>query len=165
MMALPMRETRIDGVFIGYGAKDNLIGGDSPAERNVISGNDSVGVSVFNGTLEPPTATTGNVITGNYIGTQSDGIHNLGNGNHGVHIYGGAQSNFVGGESTGTHNLIKGNHDDGIRIRGEGTDFNVILGNQILDNGDNGIQITYDAQNNTIGGSTSGCAEPDLVKR
>jgi len=145
-----------DGVFIGYGAKNNLIGGDSSAERNVISGNDSVGVSVFNGKLDPPTATTGNVITGNYIGTKSDGISNLGNSNHGVHIYGGAQSNFVGSETTGTQNLIKGNRDDGIRIRGEGTDYNVILGNHILDNGDNGIQITYDAQNNTVGGSTPG---------
>ena len=145
-----------DGVFIGYGAKNNLIGGDSSAERNVLSGNDSVGVSVFNGNLEPATATTGNVIAGNYIGTKSDGISNLGNSIHGVHIYGGAQSNFVGGETTGTNNLIKGNRDDGIRIRGEGTDFNVILGNRILDNGDNGVQITFDAQNNTVGGSTPG---------
>ena len=145
-----------DGIFIGYGAKDNLIGGDSPAERNVISGNDSVGVSIFNGKLDPPTATTGNIISGNYIGTKSDGISALGNGYHGVHIYSGAKSNIVGGTTAGTQNLIMGNREDGIRIRGEGTDFNVILGNRILENGDNGIQITYDAQNNTIGGDVTG---------
>jgi len=37
-----------DGVFIGLGAKNNTVGGNTPAARNVISGNDLDGVAIHN---------------------------------------------------------------------------------------------------------------------
>ncbi|WP_145944014.1 LamG-like jellyroll fold domain-containing protein [Fuerstiella marisgermanici] len=55
------------GVVISIGGHDNLIGGDSPAERNVISGNLYRGVNVSG------SATVNNTVSGNYIGTDVDG--------------------------------------------------------------------------------------------
>lgn len=48
------------------GSGANTIGGDEPAERNLISGNDSEGVFIFNGS-------SANSLFGNYIGTKKDG--------------------------------------------------------------------------------------------
>jgi hypothetical protein len=53
------------GVFIGVG-ESNIIGGTTPQERNVISGN-QMGVYLNSNEV------TNNRVIGNYIGTQADG--------------------------------------------------------------------------------------------
>jgi hypothetical protein len=94
-----------DGVFVR--GDSNTVGGTQPEMRNVISGNDGIGV--FIGTVA-----TNNRIEGNYIGTTADGAADLGNTYDGVYIAGG--SNTVGGTASGTRNVISGNGESGIVV-------------------------------------------------
>ncbi|NIN66028.1 MAG: right-handed parallel beta-helix repeat-containing protein, partial [Anaerolineae bacterium] len=75
--------------------------------------------------------TTRNTVSGNYIGTDATGSVDLGNGNHGVFIFGGAQANVIGGDTPGERNIISGNEYDGVLISGSGTTSNTVSGNYI----------------------------------
>jgi CSLREA domain-containing protein len=147
-----------NGVYIGYGAQNNIVGGDTDGERNVISGNGENGVIIFENN------TTGNVVSGNYIGTDESGMDPLGNGYEGVYIQN-APNNTVGGDTEGERNVISGNGQRGVVIYGSDATDNIISGNYIgtdkdgtLDrgNGWNGVVIYSGAQNNTVGGDTEG---------
>jgi hypothetical protein len=147
-----------EGVHIGSGAQGNVIGGDSEGERNVISGNTWSGVWIGD------SGTNGNVVIGNYIGTDATGYNAMGNGD-GVGIWGGPQNNTVGGTSEGERNVISGNSRSGVWIGGDGTNNNVVSGNYIgtdatgtgwMGNNGVGISISHGAQNNTIGGGSPG---------
>lgn len=85
-----------------------IIGGLTPASRNLISGNGSTGITGFNSTI-----TT--VIQGNYIGTNAAGTAAIGNGSSGISIRYGT-STVIGGTESGARNLISGNNGDGIYI-------------------------------------------------
>ena len=139
-----------DGVFIGLGANNNLVGGNSPEQKNIMLFNGLDGVGIHG------SGTDGNVVSGNII---------ISNDFHGVYVYGSAQNNIVGGDSEGERNLISGNHKDGVRIHGTGTNGNTVAGNYIgtasdgdsaIPNVENGVQITFGAQGNVIGGDTTG---------
>ena len=129
--------------------RDNLIGGTTGAERNLISGNNS-GIVLF--------ATVGNTISGNFIGTDVTGASALGNGvGVGINF---ADTNTIGGTAAGAGNLISGN-DFGVVIAGTG---NVLQGNLIgtdaagtaaLGN-DQGVRILQGADGNTVGGTAAG---------
>ena len=70
----PSEEVNAEGIVIL--SSRNLIGGTTPADRNIVSGN-TVGVRVFDG---DPQATIGNnVIQGNFIGTDETGSHPMEN--------------------------------------------------------------------------------------
>jgi titin len=119
-----------DGVRIDSGS-NNIIGGTTPAARNVISGNDSDGVEIRNGA-------TGNVVQGNYIGMKASGTSALGNNGDGVHIFGGAKNNRIGINGDGVadaaeRNIISANAFVGVRIAGTGSGAhdNVVAGNFI----------------------------------
>lgn len=136
---------------------NNTIGGTSAADRNLISANSLEGIAISG------TGATGNVIVGNLIGTDSTGLLDLGNGQAGVLIYGGASSNTIGGTTPASRNIISGNAGDGVNIQGTGTTGNVVQGNFIgttidgesdLGNSANGVNIT--STGNTIGGSGFG---------
>jgi parallel beta-helix repeat protein len=74
-------------------AKNNIIGGTLAGEGNLVSGNTSDGVEIFDsGTLQA----TGNKVSGNFIGTNFAGTGPIANGNNGVAISG-AANNTVGG--------------------------------------------------------------------
>ena len=66
------------GVEITNGSSHNYVGGYSSAERNVMSGNESDGVRVYQG--------SDNWIIGNYIGFGSDAYKSLGNSGDGVRL-------------------------------------------------------------------------------
>ncbi len=141
---------RWHGVFIGYGAQDNLIGGDEPGQRNLISGNSNSGVAIVHG------GTANNTVSGNYIGTDVTGTLALGN-EKGVGVGYGAQNNRI------TGNLISGNHV-GVGIGDTGTVNNVVSGNYIgtdisgttgLSNTAMGVRIEDGAQFNLIGGDNA----------
>jgi CSLREA domain-containing protein len=143
------------GVFIGWGAQNNTIGGDTEGERNVISGNDQDGVLLFENN------TTGNIVSGNYIGTDANGTADLGNTQNGVYIGYGAQNNTVGGDTDGERNVISGNNENGVLISEIETTNNTVSGNYIgtdkngtadLGNGDHGVYI--ESAQNTVGGNT-----------
>lgn len=144
----------LDGVFIGLGAQNNTIGGDTPAECNVISGNDWDGVGIHG------SETISNTVSGNYIGLSANGTDELGNSFHGVYIYGSAKNNTVGGDTIGERNLISENGRNGVYIAGAETTGNTVLGNFIgldksglLDKGNfwEGVALTDGAHDNTIG--------------
>src|SRR5262249_8379013 len=119
----------IDGVMIQTTATNNTIGGTSLAARNVISGNTSQGVEISD------SATTGNVIAGNFIGLASNGTSALGNGGQGVYVHAGAQNNTIGGTAAGAGNVISANAGYGVELLGSTTSTNVtgtlIAGNLI----------------------------------
>jgi hypothetical protein len=66
------------GVEITNGSSHNHVGGYSSAERNVMSGNESDGIRVYQG--------SDNYLTGNYIGFGKDGSKSLGNTGDGVRL-------------------------------------------------------------------------------
>ncbi|HVS31410.1 MAG TPA: BACON domain-containing protein [Thermoanaerobaculia bacterium] len=106
---------------------NNLIGNSTAGARNVIAGF-SIGVNI---STSFPVA-TGNVVQGNYIGTNAAGNAALPNG-HGVAITSGSGSqpttgNFIGAAFTGAGNVISGN---GIGVFVSGGDSNTIEGNLV----------------------------------
>lgn len=121
-----------EGVFVDN-APNNTIGGTTPAHRNVISGNDDAGVDIYQ------SGATGNVVLGNYIGTQANGTSALGNGFVGVWIEGSAGNNTIGGTTSGAGNVIAFNAADGVFVE-TGTG-NQIRRNSIFSNGGLGIDL------------------------
>jgi hypothetical protein len=109
-------------------AASNTVGGSTTEARNLISGNTGIGVSIFVGLLSMP----GNVVEGNYIGTDVTGSQPLGNA-EGV-VVNNAVNNQIGGTMAGAGNLISGNRGEGVRIYGgpsTGSTGNVVQGNRI----------------------------------
>ena len=149
-----------NGVFVDASA-GNTIGGTSPAARDLISGN-GAGIDVGNGA-------SGNLIEGDFIGTDHTGTVALGNGtglalgapfNNQID----SQDNTVGGTTGGAGNLISGNNGIGIDLLDSGTANDTIQGNLIgtdvtgtlaVGNQGTGIAIPY-SSGNLIGGSTAG---------
>ncbi|MCA9062538.1 MAG: DUF4347 domain-containing protein, partial [Planctomycetaceae bacterium] len=136
-----------------WNSSNNTIGGTSAAERNLISGNTNIGLNITG-------TSTGNVIQGNYIGTDAAGTASVGNTWYGILLNG--DDNIVGGTATGTGNLISGNLYIGLTLW-NGATGNVVQGNLIgtdvtgaasLGNGSDGLVIE-DSAGNTIGGTTA----------
>ncbi len=134
-------------------APNNLIGGDTVGERNLISGNAADGVEISG------SDTMSNTISGNYIGTDVSGTGALANGNAGVFVHEGAQYNLIGGDTEGERNLIAGNVWDGVNIGGSDTVSNTVSGNYIGTNASGaaalgnfaGVYIHSGAQYNSVG--------------
>jgi peptidase C25-like protein len=145
-----------NGVFINATA-NNLIGGTTPAARNILSGNFN-GVSIFAG------GAAGNLVQGNYIGLDKSGAVALGNTpGDGVVMSGGAGNNTIGGTASGAGNVISGNAEDGVSLIG--VNNNTVQGNLIgtdatgtLDRGNAriGVIMRASSSGNTIGGTVSG---------
>ncbi|HJR79977.1 MAG TPA: choice-of-anchor Q domain-containing protein, partial [Anaerolineales bacterium] len=147
----------------------NVVGGNAPADRNVISDNRD-GVFIAAGVADA----TNNIITGNYIGTNPAGAAAQGNTQRGVFVgsFGQtASNNSISG------NLISGNGHFGILLRDGGVTSTLIASNRIgvtangtgaLPNGEGttpadglagtnahaGVYIA--GPGNTIGGTTAG---------
>ncbi|WP_449420984.1 DUF4347 domain-containing protein, partial [Phormidium nigroviride] len=137
------------GVAIQAGGSDNIIGGTTTSDRNVISGNSADGVIAVGGT-------GGNTIQGNYIGINAAGTAALGN-TSGVTINGIA-NNIISG------NTISGNTNSGVVILSAGATANTVRGNFIgtdptgtsaIANASFGVAIQGGATGNTIGGTTA----------
>ncbi len=151
-----------EGIEIQNGS-NNTIGGTSPADRNIISGNVEQGVGILAGANYQ---SSNNHVLGNYIGTTYVGNAAIPNG-IGVLIQdyfnGTATGNIVGGSGEGEGNIIAGNAanadpnstGDGVLITGPGATANTVLGNYIESNGYNGLLITNGASGNTVGGTTA----------
>ena len=157
------------GVHITGGGSNNLVGGSTPSDRNVISGNGGTGVRIFTGS-------TGNHVAGNYIGTDVTGTVDLGNLGVGVSITDGS-GNIVGTDGDGVGdagegNVISGNEESGVRFGGNSMVNTVIAGNIIglgadgttpLGNTDDGIRIVANTGANRIG--TNGDGVSDELER
>ncbi len=141
------------GVGIFGASGGNRIGGTTTEERNVISGNGNSGIMINSAN------SSGNIVLGNYIGTNAAGTSPLGNGFNGVFVSG--PVNTIGGLDAGARNIISGNAWPGVYLFGPAA-----LGNQVINNyigtdisgtiaipNEAGVLIS-NAPNNTIGGST-----------
>jgi titin len=144
------------GVLLSSLESGNTIGGTAPGAGNLISGNGIDGVALWPGA-------GGDVVQGNFIGTDVTGTHPLGNANAGVEIRQ-AFGNIIGGTVPGAGNLISGNTKDGV-LFDQASAVNLVEGNAIgtdvsgthnLGNGGNGVNVTGAAANNTIGGTSAG---------
>ena len=154
------------GVAVGGGAQSNAIGmgiieveGDETAYGtvNVISGNFGHGVIISD------QGSDGNLVAGNYIGTDASGQASIANQEWGVGIWNSAKGNRVGTDSNDIgdedeRNVISGNQLDGVIIFG--AHENVVAGNLIgttltgdgvLGNGEAGIEIADGTKSNIVG--------------
>ena len=141
------------GVRIFGGSGKNTIGGTTPASRNIISGNSRHGLGI--GGIVSLTAggvlnSAGNLIQGNFIGTDVTGTKALGNSQDGV-IITSSSNNTVGGTASGARNVISGNGLNGIDLADSGTTGTIVQSNFIgtdvtgttaLGNGSHGILIS-----------------------
>ena len=128
------------GVALVFDVSGVLVGGNTPAERNVISGNSVFQVQISydsNFVLNP----TNNRVEGNFIGTDVSGTNPIGGSNFAaVHIQTNPDSgNVIGGTAPGTGNTIAFNTSTGVWVQfGSG---NAILGNSIFSNSGLGIDL------------------------
>jgi uncharacterized repeat protein (TIGR01451 family)/CSLREA domain-containing protein len=124
---------RVIGVSISN-APSNTIGGTATGARNLISGNNADGV------LIEAEGATGNVVQGNYIGTDVTGTMGVGNTSEGVAIFGGS-NNTIGGTAMGAGNTIAFNGSSGVRVHNLPASGIAIGSNSIHDNGGLGIDL------------------------
>ncbi len=98
------------------GATGTTPGGSCTGACNVISGNDARGMDISNAD------TTGNVVSGNFIGLDSTGTARLGNGGSGggpgIRVETQASGTVIGGTKTAARNVISGNSGEGIDLEG-----------------------------------------------
>jgi hypothetical protein len=145
----------VAGVKVGGpNASNNTIGGVNGATtRNVISGNGTSASSNQDFGIWLANGSTGTLVQGNYIGTDSNGTNPLGNGNDGVYVEVGSNNNTIGGAAFGARNVISANGTeragnpnftgDGVYIRG------------------NNNEVT----NNYIGVDVNGAAVADMANK
>jgi hypothetical protein len=110
------------GVIFRGGATGNVVGGVTPGSGNLISGIPGDGIALN------PTAGTGNLIEGNFIGTDYTGNNPLPN-DTGVAVFG--SQKVIGGTAPGTGNTIAFNNGPAVEIGGTG---DAIEGNSIYGN-------------------------------
>lgn len=130
---------------------DVEIGNGTAAGRNLIGGNTYAGIQISGAAAQDVK------VEGNWIGLASDGVSNLGNGQHGVVIDGGAQTITIGGESDGKGNRIANSGSDGIQVSTNA--HAAILRNLITNNGGLAINLVGGVQDGM--GVTSNDAAPD----
>jgi parallel beta-helix repeat protein len=149
-------------------AQSNVIGGTATGAGNVISGNGDDGVQIYgvpstnnlvqgnlisgngNSGIELVSGALGNLVLGNFIGTDATGTLALGNARHGVYIIN-ASNNTIGGAAAGASNSIAFNGGTGVVV--EAGINNLISRNAIHDDGGLGIDLGNDGVTpNTPGG-------------
>jgi uncharacterized repeat protein (TIGR01451 family)/CSLREA domain-containing protein len=122
--AFPGPEQQRVGVVVLSGATGVVIGGTTPAARNLISGNTIVALQIRG---------SSNFVQGNLIGTDAAGTAAVPNGldnapnNAAIQLVG-ASSTLIGGATAAHRNVISGNAGDGLQTY-QGGATNTIQGN------------------------------------
>jgi len=122
------------GIVVNRG-NENLVGGLSPGEGNIVVGSGTIGIRLFDNA-------DGNRVLRNYVGTNSEGEIAMPN-NTGISLETGVNNNIVGGNTIAFNELV------GIDI-GPGVSENHLEGNRIIGNGGEGIYLA--GEDNVIGG-------------
>ncbi len=144
------------GIRIAGGANNTTIGGTTEVSRNLIAGNTNYGVRIEGNT------SSGNIVSGNFIGTDPGGILSISTGDA-IAIFN-SPGNTIGGDAAGSRNLLSGNQRGVLvsgtttantSIRGNfiGTDYS---GNRPLGNTLDGIRLDSGANGVSIGGTAFG---------
>ena len=155
-----------NGAGLDVESANNLIGGTTPAARNVVlsgGSNPAILVGIFN------SAAVGNTIQGNYIGTNAAGDTGYGS-LRGIYVE--SDSNLIGGMAAGAGNVIAGGGGfssitvqsaSGNKIQGNllgvSADGTVFLGNDLT-----GIDLLY-TDSTIIGGDDDDDGTLDGVVR
>jgi titin len=149
------------GIVVAHGANNNLIGGLVSGAGNLASGNVNYGIEIgFSGCY-------GNVVQGNFVGTDITGTNALPNQFTGAAIFGASTNNLVGGTVPAAANVISGNITYGFFISDTNTSGNFVEGNLVgtdfsgrhaLANGFAGLAVFNQASHNIIGGASAGAA-------
>jgi hypothetical protein len=120
------------GVYLGNPTA-STVGGETPQERNVISGNTRDGILIFQGS---------NVeIANNFIGTDVSGTLPLGNGENGVEIFSTSAGTTIRVQKA---NTIAFNSEDGVRVGDGHQGLYRVVGNNIHSNTGLGIDVGPD---------------------
>jgi streptogramin lyase len=116
------------GIELFSGSAFSTVGGTAAGAGNVIAGNRQDGVGIYS---------DGNLLEGNFIGTDPTGSLDLGNGGNGIAIrsfqYG--YRNTIGGSEAGAGNTIADNGQDGVFIdtgTGNAIQHDAIFANRFL---------------------------------
>jgi hypothetical protein len=153
LTAIPSRS----GISVEEGPANNLIGGTTRGARNVIVGYGADGFAIrirYN--------SHENLVQGNYIGCDKDGMKPLGDTYYGVLVNQGSERNLIGGTAPGACNVVAAHQAASVAITF--ADENLVQGNYIginaagdnaLGAGDLGISV-YAAASNLIGGTAAG---------
>ena len=146
-----------NGIGILVNTANNVIGGTTPADRNIVSGNKNQNGS--SGIWLQSATATGNKIIGNYIGTDVTGTVPILQYNYGILCAQNASGNFIGG-LTLERNIIT---SSGAAIGLNDTFNNKVMRNSIgvgttgaSLNTTTGIQLVGNTHDNVIGGTNSG---------
>jgi CSLREA domain-containing protein len=145
-----------DGINLGSGANNvtianNIIGADASGTvdlgntvygiRNDFSSNQTIADNQISGNNGGGILSNGGAnvtIEGNQIGVQADGVSDLGNGFHGVYIFGGTISHTI------ASNIIAYNGRHGVVVDGPQATGHTINANAIFDNVELGIDLDLD---------------------
>lgn len=156
-----------DGIHIAN-SSDNVIGGPSSADRNIISGNSGAGISIeISGSTQ---SANNNKILNNYIGLGQSGLPVMGNTNYGILVSGvsgdpnAINNTFIG--DIGQGNVISGNEIANVRLEGASVTNTRIQGNYIGTSIDglssvfvsetSGVVLSFGVSQTKIGGTTEG---------
>jgi uncharacterized delta-60 repeat protein len=155
-----------NGITLNSGS-NNVVGGTSLAARNLISGNNSYAIEIG--------ASGGNLIQGNYLGTDRTGLALLSNSAGALSLWGSLAGNVIGGSAAGARNVIVGSSATvGIQIANASTGT-TIQGNYLGVGGDgvtrvgaliSGIQIDGASTNTLVGTNADGsndAAEANVI--
>ena len=144
------------------GVPNNTIGGLTAADRNVISANGQACTCA--GIVIRDAGATGNVVQGNYIGTDTAGAIGLGNSKtlgRGVILFNDANGNRIGGTAPGAGNVISAN-GEGLNVQSASNE--TIQGNYVglnasgsaaLPNLFDGVVINGTSSHNLVGGTSA----------
>jgi titin len=141
------------GVLLEQCSSATRVGGTTAGARNLISGQGGTGVAIE--------TSNGNVIEGNYIGTDAGGSASIAN-SWGIQLFQ-ANNNTIGGTTAGARNVISGNGSEAIRVNSS-VNGNTIEGNYIgtdatgMSAVPNGVGVDFygSSTNNIIGGAVAG---------
>jgi uncharacterized repeat protein (TIGR01451 family) len=151
-----------NGIYIS--CNNNIIGGEFPADKNIISGNGGSGIELYGGIIfsfpgpSGPNYVVNNLIQYNHIGTSKSGSLKIPN-DDGITLWGYADSNSI------YSNLVSGNNRYGIRFRpANGVPSHNYVSSNYIGTNINGVIALPNAEagvhflagfNNTIGGPTN----------
>ncbi|MDX2436715.1 MAG: hypothetical protein QNL88_06675, partial [Acidobacteriota bacterium] len=165
-----------DGIGI-YQSPNNVIGGTTSADRNIISGNRLRGILIDDNSDGATVTSAGTRIIGNYVGTDASGDNRTPYDNSGIAfqqigIYClDAVDTEIGGSSLDEGNVISGNDWHGVYIWGPNGHDNLIKGNILgldvtrtntigngFDNSSRSAIHLSNAPANTVGGTEAGAS-------
>jgi hypothetical protein len=142
---------QIDGTRAGSAANGLVLAGGRSTVRGLL-------INHFRGSAVVVSSGY-NVVAGNYIGIDSTGFFQPGNGGDGIRVTG--AHNVIGGLGIRDRNLIGGNKGAGVDLTGAGAAYNTVEGNYVGTDGFGfaslgnrvGVLVQARANHNLIGGT------------